>query len=51
MWVSPLFSAVRRWWWWWWWRLGDGIKASEPGCYLGLTEELSQIKEEVVKVV
>lgn len=37
----PLFGAVRR---------GGGIKA-EQGCYQGSAEELSEIKEEVVKVV
>lgn len=30
---------------------GKGFKAAASGCYLKLTEELSQIKEEVVKVV
>lgn len=30
---------------------GKSIKASEWSCYLLLSEELSEIKEEVVKVV
>lgn len=38
----PLFSTIRG---------LKVIKASELGCYLGLTEELLLIKQEVVKVV
>lgn len=37
----PLFGSVRK---------GEGIKA-EQGCYQDPAEELSEIKEEVVKVV